>query len=112
MESRAKKRDELLERQRVHQRNFSEEVRQRRNERNAQYRAAHPQRKAAVQALNVSVRTGKIAPLPCLVCGEKAEAHHPDYSRPLDVVWLCPSHHREAHALVQRPGPKPRRAMT
>lgn len=21
----------------------------------------------------------------------------PDYSRPLDVRWLCPVHHKEAH---------------
>jgi len=27
----------------------------------------------------------------------KAEAHHDDYSRPLDVRWLCKRHHEEAH---------------
>ena len=35
---------------------------------------------------------------PCWVCGaEKVVAHHADYSRPLDVVFLCLSHHRQLH---------------
>lgn len=35
---------------------------------------------------------------PCAVCGsENAQAHHHDYARPLDVEWLCPKHHAEAH---------------
>ena len=32
--------------------------------------------------------------LPCQICGRKAEAHHYDYNKPLDVLWLCRSHHR------------------
>ncbi len=35
---------------------------------------------------------------PCGVCGhEKVQAHHEDYSKPLDVNWLCKKHHVEAH---------------
>ena len=37
---------------------------------------------------------------PCEVCGEKAEAHHPDYSKPLDVRWLCKRHHMIEHRKV------------
>jgi ribosomal protein S27AE len=34
----------------------------------------------------------------CLVCGEKeVQAHHADYSEPLNVVWLCAKHHYELH---------------
>ena len=47
------------------------------------------------------VYRGKIHPLPCFVCGEKAEAHHPSYDLPLDVVWLCVEHHRAAHVLTR-----------
>lgn len=37
----------------------------------------------------------------CEVCGKSnAEAHHTDYSRPLDVRWLCRSHHMELHRSV------------
>ncbi len=67
---------------------------------NERWRKAHPDRKNAQQTLNRAVRTGKVKKQLCWVCGEKAEAHHPDYSKPLDVVWLCTMHHRQTHALV------------
>lgn len=67
----------------------------------AEYRAKHPHRRAAQVALGNAVRAGDIAPQPCLICGEHAEAHHPDYSRPLDVIWLCPAHHKQAHAMIK-----------
>lgn len=36
--------------------------------------------------------------MPCEICGDqKSHAHHDDYSTPLDVRWLCPKHHKEAH---------------
>lgn len=48
--------------------------------------------------LNVAVRRGKIVKQPCEVCGEsKTQGHHEDYSKPLEVVWLCKRHHREKH---------------
>lgn len=41
---------------------------------------------------------GRLIQRPCEVCGaEKADAHHDDYNKPLDVRWLCPTHHREWH---------------
>ena len=68
----------------------------------AEWRKEHPKRRAAQITLGNAVRVGKVIPLPCFVCGEKAEAHHPDYDAPLDVVWLCPPHHKQAHALSRR----------
>jgi hypothetical protein len=64
----------------------------------------NPEWRAAQVAVGNAVRDGKLTPWPvCLVptCSRKPEAHHPDYSRPLDVVWLCPAHHKQAHALVE-----------
>lgn len=61
-----------------------------------------PDRDKARIAVGNAVRDGKIEKWPCLICGDTAEAHHPDYSRPLDVVWLCNKHHREAHALLKQ----------
>lgn len=73
---------------------------QKQTERTKQYRQRFPERKAANNAVNNAVRDGRLKKLPCWVCGEKALAHHPDYSRPLDVVWLCQPHHKQTHALV------------
>ena len=49
---------------------------------------------------NVYQRRGKLLPLPCQTCGsEKSEKHHDDYSKPLDVRWLCRRCHLAEHAL-------------
>jgi transcription elongation factor Elf1 len=53
-----------------------------------------------------ALKAGKIQKLPCLICGENSEAHHPDYSKPLDVVWLCSAHHKQAHALTRNENEK------
>lgn len=65
-----------------------------------EYRAKYPQRVKANALVNNAVRDGRLKKQPCWVCGEKAVAHHPDYDRPLDVVWLCQPHHKQTHALV------------
>lgn len=65
---------------------------------NANWIAKRPERRKASHAVNNALRNGSIQKLPCLICGsQKVEAHHPDYSRPLDVVWLCVEHHKEIH---------------
>lgn len=48
---------------------------------------------------NHAVRDNKITQLFCCICGaeEDIEKHHPNYNKPLDVVWLCKKHHRELH---------------
>lgn len=61
----------------------------------------HPERRAANVAVGNAVRDGRLEKWPCQVCGFKAVAHHPDYSRPLEVVWLCQAHHKQAHALIE-----------
>ncbi len=61
-------------------------------------RDAHPDKYVARYKLSNAVTSGRIARQPCEVCGaEKVEAHHDDYSKPLDVRWLCKKHHVEAH---------------
>ena len=66
---------------------------------NKAYRQRNKKRLAAHNAVAKAVLRKGLAPLPCLECGElKTEAHHADYDRPLDVIWLCQPHHKETHA--------------
>lgn len=59
---------------------------------------AHPQERWAHSALRSALRRGLVERKPCEVCGdEKADAHHPDYDRPMLVRWLCRKHHKEEH---------------
>lgn len=53
-------------------------------------------RKARQEVAN-AIRGGRLEPQPCFCCGKRAQAHHPDYSAPLAVVWLCTTHHAEVH---------------
>lgn len=70
------------------------------------YQMRAPLRRIAHIAVGNAIRDGRLIPWPfCAVpdCDcSKVEAHHPDYSRPLDVVWLCNKHHREAHNLIDK----------
>lgn len=56
--------------------------------------------KHQVRALTRSyIKIGKLIKEPCEVCGtnELIEAHHDDYTKPMDIRWLCRKHHREHH---------------
>lgn len=63
----------------------------------------------ARKACRGAVANGKLARQPCEVCGdEKAQAHHDDYSKPLDVRWLCRAHHLDLHRPVDAAPPRRR----
>lgn len=63
-----------------------------------QHYKAHPERAKARSALRQKIRDGKIKRGDCLICGEQnGQAHHEDYSKPFDVMWLCEGCHREYH---------------
>jgi hypothetical protein len=41
-----------------------------------------------------ALRDHELCPKECEVCGNpKTQGHHDDYSKPLDVRWLCAKHH-------------------
>lgn len=63
---------------------------QRRKEKSTEARASDRARYA--------LKKGIIQKKPCVVCGsEKAEMHHRDYTKPIDVTWLCRSCHMLEH---------------
>lgn len=45
-----------------------------------------------------AVESGVLVRGPCEICGDpNTENHHDDYSRPLEVRWLCRTHHLRFH---------------
>ena len=63
-----------------------------------EYGAANKYKCRARRAVLAAIKKGTLEKQPCRICGNpQSQAHHPDYSRPLDIVWLCPLHHGEAH---------------
>ena len=69
------------------------------HERKQRYFEKHPLQAAAMKIYKYAIRQGKLVRGPCAVCGatEGIDGHHTDYTKPLDVVWLCKPHHREEH---------------
>ncbi len=66
-------------------------------------RERYPERVRARNIVYNAIRSGKLTKQPCEKCGEAvAEAHHEDYSRPLDVNWLCKKHHVERQAEIDK----------
>ena len=51
---------------------------------------------------NVYQKRGKLTPQGCSVkgCNHPAEKHHHDYSKPLDVEWMCRKHHLQSHGYL------------
>jgi hypothetical protein len=59
----------------------------------------------AHRAVERAVKKGKLVRQPCAECGtENSHAHHEDYSRQLEVMWLCPRHHKQRHREMLAPG--------
>ncbi len=63
------------------------------------YWAANPEKLAARHAVAYAIQTGALLRKPCEECGsiKTVHAHHADYSKPLDVKWLCSKCHGKEH---------------
>lgn len=67
--------------------------------------AKHPERKRARMALQNAVRRGDVLkPEFCDDCGQQfaraaIHGHHEDYTRPLDVAWVCARCHGKRHRM-------------
>lgn len=49
-------------------------------------------------ALSQAVKAGKVKRGLCEKCGDpRSHGHHDDYTKPLEVRWLCKKHHDEEH---------------
>jgi translation elongation factor EF-G len=78
--------------------------REKSNERYKKYSATEEGtiKNKARKKIKTALRNGSmVRPNVCESCGKElfVEAHHEDYSKPLDVNWLCKSCHWEHHKL-------------
>ncbi len=64
-------------------------------------KAKHPDRHKARMIFSAAIASGKVVrPDNCQVClktGIKIHGHHEDYSKPLDVIFVCSRCHADIH---------------
>lgn len=106
----AKNREKLLADKREYQKNNKEQLnryhrkysknnRKRVNAWKYKWIEKNIEKRRAENILWNGIRRGKIIKKPCEICqNPKSHAHHPDYSKPLKVLWLCALHHKEIHS--------------
>lgn len=65
-------------------------------------RKKNPLVAAAYSAVCSAIQCGRLVRQKCEVngCPRMGEAHHSDYSKPLDVNWLCRIHHNLSHGRI------------
>jgi len=74
------------------------------------YDQRHPERRRARRMVGEAVASGRLVrPARCSRCGllQRVEADHEDYSKPLDVQWLCHGCHMAAHVEKRWPDTRP-----
>lgn len=60
------------------------------------WREKNPEKARAHRVVFIELRAGRMKKGTCFCGDTKTEAHHTDYSKPLEVIWYCRKHHREA----------------
>lgn len=70
---------------------------------NKRWKSRNQEKARAHKIVETRLRYGKLSKQPCERCGatDLVHAHHDDYSKPLEVMWLCPLHHKERHRELQ-----------
>lgn len=76
----------------------SERGRERHQAGTVAWQKRNPEKRKAHHAVSNAIRDGKLVKGPCEKCGStKVQAHHDDYSKPLEVRWLCIKDHNAEH---------------
>ena len=57
----------------------------------------NPQKYQARRIVSRLIYKGRLKRGKCIYCDKIGEAHHSDYSKPLDITWLCRQHHLDHH---------------
>ena len=75
---------------------------QRRKEGGYSWYHKNPEKIKAHRLVRYAIKIGSLVKSTCIICGEiKVNAHHKDYSKPLEVIWLCNKHHAKEHIKIK-----------
>jgi hypothetical protein len=88
------------ENQRAASKRHYDRHREQMHEKNRRVLAERRDQAEAVWAVNAAVKAGRMSrPGNCSKCGsaDNIQGHHEDYSKQLEVVWLCARCHTELH---------------
>lgn len=96
-EYKGKHHDRLLQRIRERGKEYQRENKEAQRDRLRAKRERWPEKDRARVVVSMALAKGDLKPEPCILCGQKAAAHHEDYNKPLEVIWLCPLHHNRLH---------------
>ena len=62
------------------------------------YHRSNKHKTSAWWIVSQAIKDGVLKREGCIFCGdEKTDGHHADYSKPLEVLWVCRKHHAELH---------------
>lgn len=62
------------------------------------YRLKYPEKLRARALVGIAKKKGLLKQLPCIKCNDpNSQAHHHDYSKPLEIEWLCLKCHTQEH---------------
>lgn len=66
------------------------------------WRNKHPEKRKELVRIQNQARYANPIKEYCQVhnCVEIGERHHPDYSKPKEIIWLCKHHHELLHTTV------------
>ena len=66
------------------------------------WRSEDRRRQKAHNAVSKGIKKGILIRQPCCRCNEiNSLAHHDDYDKPLDVMWLCQPCHKQRHKEIK-----------
>ena len=84
-----------------YKRKWAENNKQSKTDSNQKWRGNNPIKHVAHGKVSYAISAGKLTkPISCECCGvftDSLHAHHCDYSKPLEVSWLCSLCHKDWH---------------
>ncbi|KKN24249.1 hypothetical protein LCGC14_0896940 [marine sediment metagenome] len=92
-------REKNREKIRIYNREYNKQWREKNGYHNEhKWTDKNPEKIKAQRLAQYALRNGYIERKSCKECGnKKSEMHHSDYTKPLNVIFLCRIHHTEEH---------------